>query len=271
MLHLKVPHWAQWQRMSRWDMQAQVPYGRGHARKVDEIHSPHDWTPSKNTVICSLHFQSSIIVSRSADNNISRGLQHHDMVKKILKADAVPTVFSLLPSYFTKKMPPERSRMTKSSTRLEADNSRLQWANDQVLKVGHIKTLDELQLEIVGEIVPEGIHKILYQERLFYAWFSLNKQLGLRTVFSLAVSQGLSFDIRLGGKQLPSSAVSHLVTSGKNTDTCVIVNMLQIDALVDSLAVVIEEEFTLDERITGKLIFLIEQLRLATISPYRRR
>ena len=39
-----------------------------------------------------------------------------------------------------------------------------------------------------GEIVPEGIHKILYQERLVYAYFSLDKQVGLRTVFSLVVS-----------------------------------------------------------------------------------
>ena len=77
-----------------------------------------------------------------------------------------------------------------------------------------------------GEIVPEGIHKILYQERLVYTYFILDNQVGLRTVFSLAVSQNLSFDIRLGGKRLPSSAVSHLVTSGKITDTCVLVNML---------------------------------------------
>ena len=62
-----------------------------------------------------------------------------------------------------------------------------------------------------GEIVREGIHKILYQERLSYAYFSLDNQVGLRTVFNLAVSQDLSFDIHLGGKRLPSSALSHLV------------------------------------------------------------
>ena len=45
----------------------------------------------------------------------------------------------------------------------------------------------------------------------------------------------------------------------------------QIDALVDSLGVAIEEESTLDERITRKLFYLIEQLRLATISPFGRR
>ena len=175
--------------------------------------------------------------------------------------------------------------MTGSSTRLEADNSRLQQANDEVLKIGHIKTLNELQLKIEGEIVPEGIRKILYQERLVYTYFSLDKQVGLRTVFSLAVSQDFSFDIHLSEKRLPSSALSYLITSGKITDTCVLVNMLafvraqsenvpeqrfQIDAFVDSLAVVIEEESTLDEIITGKLLFLIEQLRLATISPYGR-
>ena len=127
----------------------------------------------------------------------------------------------------------------------------------------------------------EEIHKILYQERLVYAYFSLDKQVGLRTVFSLAASQDLSFNIHLGGKRLPSSAVSYLITSGKIADTCVLVNIafvkaqsknvleqrLQIDARVDSLAVAIEGESTLDERITGKLIFLIAQLRLATNSP----
>ena len=58
--------------------------------------------------------------------------------------------------------------MTESSSRFEADNSRLQQANDQVLKVGYIKTVDELQLKMEGETVPEGIHKILYQARLGY-------------------------------------------------------------------------------------------------------
>ena len=82
-----------------------------------------NWTPSKNTVICSLHFQSSDFVSKKTDNNISRGLQRQDVVKNILKADAVPTVFSLLPSYFTKKMSPKRCQMTGSSTRLEANKS----------------------------------------------------------------------------------------------------------------------------------------------------
>ena len=66
--------------------------------------------------------------------------------------------------------------MTENSTRLEVDNSRLQRANDQVLKIGHINTLDELQLKMEGEIVPEGIRKFLYQERLVYAYFSLDKQ-----------------------------------------------------------------------------------------------
>ena len=116
--------------------------------------------------------------------------------------------------------------MTGSSTRLEAENSRLQRADDQVLKVGHFKTLNGLQLKMEGEIVPEGIHKILYEERQDYAYLSLDKQVRLRTVFSLSVSHDLSFDIHLGEKQLPSSSVSHLVTSGKITDTCVLVNML---------------------------------------------
>ena len=46
--------------------------------------------------------------------------------------------------------------MTGSSTGLEADNSPLQRANDQVLKVGYIKMLDELQLKMEAEIVSEG-------------------------------------------------------------------------------------------------------------------
>ena len=102
---------------------------------------------------------------------------------------------------------------------------------------------------------------------------------------------------------MPSSAVYHLVTSCKITGTSVPVNQstsqpvnqstsqpvnmlafvkaqqsenvpeqrFQIDALVDSLAVAIEEESSLDERIKGRKLFLIEQLRLATISPYGRR
>ena len=42
-------------------------------------------------------------------------------------------------------------------------------------------------------------------------------------------------------------------------------------SIFNRVAVAIEEESTLDERITGKILYLIEQLRLSTISHYGRR
>ena len=56
------------------------------------------------------------------------------------------------------------------------------------MKVGHINTLYELQLKMQGVIVHEGIRKILYEELPVYAYLSLDKQVGLTTVFSLGVS-----------------------------------------------------------------------------------
>jgi len=245
-----------------------------------------NWTPTKNAVVCSLHFRPSDFASRRADTNTSRGLQCQDLVKKILKPDAVPTVYSTLPSYFTKEKPPERSHTTRICARLEADNTRLQQANKKLLEAGKVTTLEELLLGMRDETLPGGIHTIIYDQRLVYANFILNKESGLKTVFSLAIYLDLSFDIHLDGKRLPLSSVSHLLSSDKITNTCTLANILafvkaqsekvpeqrfQIDTLVDSLATAIEEEFSLDESVNGKLLFLVEQLKLATMSPYRRR
>lgn len=245
-----------------------------------------DWTPNKNSVICSLHFQTSDFALRKNNANTSQGMDSPNLTRKILKTDSVPTVFPLLPSYLTKEKPLERSQTTGSSARLEADNKQLQRANDQVLEAGHITSLEELKLKMEGETLPEGIHKIFYQKKLVFAYFTLDKQVGIKTVFSLTVSLDLSFGIHLHGKQLPSTAVAHLANTDKIMDTSALANMLafvkaqseklpehqfQIDGLVDSMAVVIESDSTLDERTKGKLLFLVEQLRLATISPHGRR
>ena len=86
--------------------------------------------------------------------------------------------------------------------------------------------MKELQVKLKPETFPEGIHEIVNQDKLVYAFFDLDEQLGLRTVFSVTISQDLSFSIDLGGKCLLPSTVSHIVTPNMISDTCELTNIL---------------------------------------------
>ena len=73
---------------------------------------------------------------------------------------------------------------------------------------------------------------------------------------------------------MPSSKVSHLVKNNKITDACSLTNILaianahsgniskslfDITSFIDSVAEAIEEDSTMDEVTTGKILVLIEQ------------
>ena len=98
--------------------------------------------------------------------------------------------------------------------------------NTQLLEAGHVNTLDKLKEKRERENIPQGIHKICYENHLVYAPFILDSQIGLRTVSSVSIAKDLSFIIHIEGKLLQLSKVSHLVKNDKITDACSLTNIL---------------------------------------------
>ena len=127
---------------------------------------------------------------------------------------------------------------------------------------------------MVGENIPKGIHEICYENHLVYAHFSVNSQISLKTVSSKSIAKDLSSIIHIEGKLLQSSKVSHLVKNNKITDACSLTNILanikvnyeniskslfDITSFIDSVVEAIEEDSTMDEVTTRKMLVLIEQ------------
>jgi len=80
-----------------------------------------DYVPSKHSKLCSLHFKPTDFVEVRRDTNKQRmkGYADNQLVRRYLKDDVVPSVFSNLPSYLTSTQRTPRSsvRATASSRR----------------------------------------------------------------------------------------------------------------------------------------------------------
>ena len=133
-----------------------------------------------------------------------------------------------------------------------------------------------------GENTPKGIHKICYENHLVYVLFSLDSQISLQTVSSKSIAKDLSFIIHIEGKLLPSSKVSHLVKNNKITDACSLTNILaivmehsdniskslfDITSFIDSVEEQIEEDSTMDEITTGKMLVFMTILAVTLLTP----
>ena len=77
-----------------------------------------DFTPTKHSKLCSLHFQPSDFIQEWRDSNAARQKRNAAVSEKpkrvILKDNAVPSVFSNAPTYFSK--PQVAPRVTSSAT-----------------------------------------------------------------------------------------------------------------------------------------------------------
>ena len=102
----------------------------------------------------------------------------------------------------------------------------------------------------------------------------MDSQISLQTVSSKSIAKDISFIIHIEGKILPSSKVSHLVKNNKIADACsptiilaiakahfdnISKSLFYITSFIDSIAEAIEEDSTMDEVTTGKMLVLIEQ------------
>ena len=244
-----------------------------------------NWTPSKHSFICSLHFHEENFVKSTMDSNTRRkNKRKESLLKRYLKKDAIPTIFRQLPSYLSKEPTPARSNTATTSSRMEAENLRLQHANDLFLKSTQVKTLAELQKKMLNEVIPEGIKTVHYGDKQVYVYFDF--QSGFKAIFSLVVYQDLTINVYINGKHLSSKHFSHLMSGKKISDACTLCNILAfvkaesenssehslgVNAIIQELEQAVQDSTSLESTTTGRLLFLIEQLKLTLLSPCSRR
>ena len=87
-----------------------------------------DFTPSKCTKFCSLHFTTEDFMDESIDHNSTRKRKRNSkkLLRRRLKTGAVPSVFNNLPLYYTYQSEPHRSGLSTTSSRHERAAARLE-------------------------------------------------------------------------------------------------------------------------------------------------
>ena len=128
-----------------------------------------DFVPTKYSRMCSLHFKSSEFVEHSTDSNSTRRRESRDkcggelsdrLVRRFLKADAVPSIFPNAAKYLSTTSSAPRSTVNATSTsRNQQDAERYDilvqsfHASDDISALNLIELSDKLRTESTA---PDG-------------------------------------------------------------------------------------------------------------------
>ena len=112
--------------------------------------SRDNFTPTKFSRLCSLHFVETDFIISSRDSNKWRAenVNNSKLVKRRLKEDAIPSIFMNLPSYFTVAPAPLRTTNATASSRLLNDNKAILNANEIVFKNDEVHNLDDILVKL---------------------------------------------------------------------------------------------------------------------------
>ena len=154
-----------------------------------------DWTPSCHSIVCSRHFNEEDFITNTWDSDDRRKRKREDSsVRRYLKRNAIPSIFTWLPSYLSKKKVANWLNTTYSTARLKAGNLHKQKAIDSLVVSTQVNSFNELQQKMNFEILPKGVKIFDYQDELVYVYFELDRQRGVTALFSISVYQNLAFD-----------------------------------------------------------------------------
>ena len=106
--------------------------------------------------VCKLHFKDSDYAYGKTQRGVARR-------RNRLKADAVPSVFPVAPSYMQKKMQKRETHMAAPSARLDSLRDEALAQEKQMLKDLCVCTLDKLAAKLKDYRVPAGFEQVMYR------------------------------------------------------------------------------------------------------------
>lgn len=248
-----------------------------------------NWTPSKATVVCVLHFEDRYVITHQDYKNYDGVMQKLLLRCPRLAVDAVPTIFPNLPAYLSKQAPPERK--TPDERRTEMLNRHAKAVQD-FLEADNIASFsdfmkgyrDRLKSNLTWEskVVESGL------------WFyTLNSdcellcETGLQILCSIKVSTSLSVKVTVGGIEIPAhdlnwlfspdlklgkwSQFDNLLTRYKETSIQPIKSSDTISYLLDQSKLCLQKTYDLslseDNNLVDskKLKIIIDQIKLLSL------
>jgi hypothetical protein len=247
---------------------------------------PRDFKPSKESRVCSLHFQLIDFVTDSIDTNVTRKRCKGGLKKRVLKANAVPSIFPNLPKYLSSAIPPIRQENATAEKRLINENERISQQIEDLQNEDKITSLNDLQeMFLKCNTKPKNffLHVSSHPEQLIF--YSLQfSVLPVTVVTTISVSQDLSFIVYHNNIEISHKAVSSVMEFCNRILTFTdFINLLSfmnssvsqhISPLKQAVSLVEEyicSQLLLEDVVVKRLSFLCEQLSLCDKTPNMRR
>ena len=183
-----------------------------------------DFTPTKHSRLCPLHFKSEDFVKESNDQKIKRRKNQSSalLVKKRLKGNVLPSIFKDVPSHYACGETPPTSGLSLASSRHENDASRLEMHLEQFLKDDKIENLAGLIAKIADDMQSHGF--VLHQTKseANSILFSEEHPLSVQSTISISTDLRIYHD----GKLVPASTYKRIVSSNKVTLLSEVTNLM---------------------------------------------
>ena len=120
-----------------------------------------DFTPTKYSKLCSIYFTPEDFVAESNDqsNRRKRKRESTKLMRKCLKNDTHPTIFTNLPSYYTYERESRRFGLSSLTSRHETEAARLEDCCESFLNADKLESFNDLIAKI-GEELPRQQYRL---------------------------------------------------------------------------------------------------------------
>ncbi|QQP39506.1 Putative LOC101234561, partial [Caligus rogercresseyi] len=183
--------------------------------------------PSKNSVICSLHFLPSDFKVESSDSNPRRKRNRKDnsLVSRRLVKEAVPTVFPNLPSYYTKSKPKPRGD-NSSQNRNDKTFQRHEKEAAAFLDGEKFSSVDEVMGRIDLSCFPDVIVTKKNNALLIYQLAFSDNDHPPQMIFTIEIFHDLTFQVWIGQVISSRGSLLHIIRDDKLSSTGQLINLI---------------------------------------------
>lgn len=179
-----------------------------------------DFAPTKYSRMCSLHFKPIDFVQHSTDSNSTRrrdkcaGELGDRLVRRFLKADAVPSVFPNAAKYLSMTSPASRSTVNATSARRQQQDAERYDMMEQSFHASDdisALTVTELAEKLKSEsTVPDGYTIIIKNSSLLICWLEVGSNMMAVLKSCIVINFDLTIVVSLDGKAVPAAQYGDL-------------------------------------------------------------
>ncbi len=175
-----------------------------------------DFTPTEHTRICSLHFNDDDYegCTRMDANSWRSRKRGHERKVRLLKADAVPHIFSGMPAYLSKETPKSRSQSATSSFRAKQMEFRHEDAETDFWDSDRVENYAEIEERLKsGQGVPAGFCTVKNDTCLALCFIEFDHANIPVLKGSITICETMEFAVICLGKPIPAESFSEIVTT----------------------------------------------------------